>query len=207
MAGAFGRILAGTWLVGSMLWAPIVGAQAGRPWSDPPADLNAGPLVQDTAPGTASAKPAQAWPDEAGRRRPTQIAEPRSSSDPKVTGSTRVAEPRRLRDVQTTGSTQVAKKAEGSEAPALAKPSRKETVSPRNTREVREARVEQKPAMVAAPQKRRTQTARSSEPERIRTAQPAEYEVMRMRTLLYPDGRVVEVLTRPDQEIVDLPMR
>ena len=228
MAGALGRILAGTWLAGSMLWGLPVGAQAGRPWSDPPADLNAGPLVPDAAPRTASAKPAQAWPDEAARRRPTQVAAPNAPSDPKETGSTRLAEPRRaptrdvqetgstrvaephrapVPDVKATGSTQIAKKPEGSEPLALRRSTRKDTASARPSRDVREARVDQKPAVAAAPQKRHSQTARNNESDRVRTAQPAEYEVMRMRTLLYPDGRVVEVLSRPDQELVDLPMR
>ncbi len=34
--------------------------------------------------------------------------------------------------------------------------------------------------------------------------QRRRYEVMRLRTILLPDGRIVDVLTRPDQEIEGL---
>jgi hypothetical protein len=233
MARTFGRILAGALLAGAVLTSAGAGAQSNRAWSDPPADLNAGPLTEDPASRAGPARSADAWPDEAARRRrAAQVAQSGSSGKE----SPRTVDTRKVPDVRETGSTRTAgarddapaaresaareaiAKAEEAETRAAAasrEAVRKEAARQRKVREAREVR-ETREAQAretrarreaVAQQRRRALAARNTASDRIRTAQPAEYEVMRLRTLVYPDGRVVEVLSRPDQDLVDLPVR
>ncbi|HEX2555316.1 MAG TPA: hypothetical protein VHL98_16575 [Microvirga sp.] len=231
MAGALRRSLAGALLAGALLAPAAAVAQSGRAWSDPPADLNAGPLVEDPksrgASAKASTKSADAWPDEAARRlRPTQVAQPRTEPGAKpddTRTATRSSAPEADLDVKETGSTRTAgsggksdarvtaaaRAEEADEAASQAKAAarekaRKEAARQRRIQEAREVREAKARREAAAVQRRRALAARNA--DRVRTAQP-EYEVMRLRTLVYPDGRMVEVLTRPDQEIADLPVR
>jgi hypothetical protein len=57
---------------------------------------------------------------------------------------------------------------------------------------------------LAAAHERRQVAQQAATARRAQVPQQTRYEVMRLRTLLLPDGRTVEVLTRPDQRLENL---
>ena len=235
MASRSKPIFVGAWLLGAVGVVSLAQAKSGQAWSDPPPDLNAGPLTTDTGSAAAGRLEAQDWPDEAARRRPsTKVARPSGTPDVNETGSiqtagveaakaeaARASAARQLRIKQAAARKAREKQVALAQAEAARKEREKqialaETEAARKqrekqaekTRKEQEVRVAARARMVAAAREQRKIAAQQvAEAQPTSTPQPTDYEVMRLRTLLFPDGRTVQVLTRPDQETVDLPLR
>ncbi len=220
MTRRFGRIAAGAWLLGAAAVAPHAQAQPARTWSDPPPDLNVTPLVAPSE--TAKPVETQDWPDEATRRRPgTKTAQPSPSPDPNKTELSRAA-PKETSEAKTAQASAAARKAREKQAAARkirkehAERAREERTAARKIREAREARAEgvrqeraerareEQARRLAAARERRKVARQAATARQAQAPQQRRYEVMRLRTILLPDGRMVDVLTRPDQEIEGL---
>ncbi len=226
MAGRSAPVVIGAWLLGAVAVVSLAQAKSGRAWSDPPPDLNAGPLTLDS--GSTAARPleAQDWPDEAARRRPpTEVARPSRTLDVNETGSIQTtqekaadaarasavrqlrakqAAARKAREKQVALARAEAARQERAKQVALAEAqaARKEREEQaEKARRVQEARVVARARKIAAARERRRVAEQDAEP------QPTVYEVMRLRTLVFPDGRTIQVLTHPDQEALDLSLR
>ncbi len=236
MAGRSKPIFVGAWLLGAVGVVSLAQAKSGQAWSDPPPDLNAGPLTTDSGSGGSQLRQAQDWPDEAARRRPsTEVARPSGTPDVNETGSiqtaggkaanaeaARASAARQLRIKQAAARKAREKQVALAQAEAARKEREKqialaETEAARKQREKQaerarqeqKARVAARARMVAAAarEQRKIAAQQVAEAQPNQAPQPADYEVMRLRTLLFPDGRTVQVLTRPEQETVDLPLR
>jgi hypothetical protein len=228
MAGRSAPVFVGAWLLGAVAAVSLAQAQSGQGWSDPPPDLNAGPLTLDSGSTAARSLEAQDWPDEAARRRPpTEVAQPSGTPDVNETGSIQTAKEeaadadaarasavrqrraqqaaaRKAREKQVALARAEAARQERAKQVALAEAqaARKEREEQaEKARKVQEARVAARARKLAAARERRRVAEQDAEP------QPTVYEVMRLRTLVFPDGRTLQVLTYPDQEALDLSLR
>jgi len=207
MVRHLGRIITGAWLLGTVAVAPLAQAQPAETWSDPPPDLNVTPL---TVPSEA-AKPVetQGRPDKATRRRPeTKAARPNPAPDPNKTGLSRAAQGKPSEATQAA----VARRAREKRAAARkvrqeqaerAQEERAERVRHEQASRAREEQ-EAQARRLAADRERRKVAQQAATARRAQAPPRPRYEVMRLRTLLLPDGRTVEVLTRPDQRLGDL---
>ena len=201
MAGSSGRWLLTASLISVLSATMPVLAQAGRPWVDPPPESGTTPA---SPPAPAASAPA-AQPSQASASAPAP--QPSSTS--------------------ASSETPKEKEAVASRPPAEVS-SRKEVageqVEQKTTMERKVRRPSQQARTVTRPQKREEQTARRREPGlEVSQARPprngierraritrygsvqegvdAGLEVMRLRTIQLPDGRRIEVLTRPNQDI------
>jgi|GEM_PF-2705594 len=205
MAGSPGRWLLTASLISVLSATTPVLAQAGRPWVDPPPESGATPASPPTAtPAPAASAPA-AQPSQAATSAPAP--QPSSASAPSEAPKE--------------------KEAVASRSPAEVSP-RKEGISERvEQKTVTERKVRpptQQARSATRPQKREEQTVRRRDPglevsqarsprngiERraritrygsVQEGVDAGLEVMRLRTIQLPDGRRIEVLTRPNQDI------
>jgi hypothetical protein len=149
-------------------------AQVARPWVDPPLEN-----------GTSPSGPSQSATSNAAEPQPTTSAAPPAAA--KIEQET--AKP----DVQQT--------AEPVEKP-VAKPVSKKDVAERKarrpTREVGvSARSSQQRALAASSYGSARQQMRLTREERVRQGIDSGLELMTLRTIEYPDGRRVQILTRP----------
>ena len=200
MAGSPGHWLLMASLLGVM-GAPIpVLAQAGRTWIDPPAESNS--KSPEPAPAPAGQPPQTSAP--AAAPSPAQLSSgPASTHVPKAKESGEaqapsVASPRREETTQ-----QVKEKIEtDGKARRPSQPIRSATRSQKRDEQAarrREPRVE-----VSQARQPRTGLERRARITRYGSAQEgveAGLEVMRLRTIELPDGRRINVLTRPNQDI------
>lgn len=203
MEGSSGRWLLAASLISVLLATAPVFAQAGRPWVDPPPESGTTPSSPPTPAPVASAPAAQ--PSQAAASVPAP--QPSSASAP--------SEPPKEKD------------AVASRSPAEVTPRREgagEQVEQKTATERKVRRPQQQARSATRPQKREEQTARRREPAlEVSQARPprngierraritrygsvqegvdAGLEVMRLRTIQLPDGRRIEVLTRPNQDI------
>jgi flagellar biosynthesis GTPase FlhF len=236
VAGHSKPIFVGALLLGAIAAVSLAQAEPGQAWSDPPPDLNAGPLTPDPGPSIVRPLAAQDWPDEAARRLrtpQTAVAQPSKTRDVEATAAiqtakadattteaARASEARQLRVRQAAArkarAQQVAlakaeaereertKQAALAEAQAVRREREKQA---EKARKVQEARVAARARVVASARERRRVAEQLSDALPARAPQPKVYEVMRLRTLVFPDGQIVQVLTRPDQEAIDLSLR
>jgi hypothetical protein len=199
MAGSPGRRVLAASLISVLSATMPVLAQAGRPWVDPPPENGTTP--------SASPAPAPATP-------PAQAVAPAPP----------VSAPQ-----QSSASSEVPKEKEAvaSRSPAEVSPRKEvagEQAEQKTVTERKVRRSTQQARSVTRPQKQEERTARRREPRlevsqaraprngierrarvtRYGSAQEgvdAGLEVMRLRTIQLPDGRRIEVLTRPNQDI------
>lgn len=203
MARSSGRWLLTASLISVLSATAPVLAQAGRPWVDPPPESGTTPASPST-PAPAAAAPAP---------QPSQAAASAPASQPALTLAP--------------SETPKEKEAVAARSPAEVSPRREGTGERVEQKTVTERRVRRPPQQArsaARPQKREEQTARRREPGlEVSQARPprngierraritrygsvqegvdAGLEVMRLRTIQLPDGRRIEVLTRPNQDI------
>lgn len=199
MAGSPGRWLSTPLLIGILSAATSVLAQTERPWIDPPSEI-----------GTASSPPATpapaAQPPQAAAPEPSTPQQPSASAPPQVT-----------RD----------KEAVASPSPVEASAPKEASDERVKQKTVTERKVRRSPQQARNPtrlQRREEQAARRREPGvEVSQARPprsgierrarvmrygsvqegidAGLQVMRLRTIQLPDGRRIEILTRPDHDI------
>ncbi len=201
MAGSSGRWLLTASLISVLSATAPVLAQAGRPWVDPPPENGTTPA---SPPAPAASAPAV---------QPSQAAA--SAPAPQPTSASASSETPKERE------------AVASRPPAEVSPRKEGTGEQVEQKTVTERKVRppaQQTRSTTRPQKREEQTARRRQPgvevsqarsprngierrariTRYGSAQEgvdAGLEVMRLRTIQLPDGRRIEVLTRPNQDI------
>jgi hypothetical protein len=200
MAGSPGRWLLTVPLISVLSAATPVLAQTERPWIDPP------PESGTTPPSSPAPAPA-AQPPQAATPSPAPVPQQSSTSAP--------SQPAKE------------KEAVAVQPPTETSPRKKEAVEQARQKTVTERKVRRSPQQVRSatrPQKREKQEARRREPgsevsqarpprngierrarvtryESVQEGIDAGLEVMRLRTIQLPDGRRIEILTRPDQGI------
>lgn len=155
-------------------------AQAPRPWVDPPPEAGAPAPSSSPAPASSVTKPAASQPSMA----PADInAAARAEEADKGQAQQRAEE--------VSSSVQ-------QEKPALKPPPRK-AVSERKERRQQTRSAGRSERTIRAVQSRpRVDTAsRPSRAERVREGIDAGLEVMTLRTIEFPDGRRIQILTRP----------
>jgi type IV secretory pathway VirB10-like protein len=183
MAGFSGRWLVTASLVG-ILGSPLAAlAQAGRPWVDPPSEAEAKAQAPMSAPSALPPPPTHV----AG---PSPVAPPvPSPAEAKASAETQppdAASPRKTaNDHQTKQKAATARKTRASSQQANA--------SARSQR--REGQVAWRRATAI---ERRARITRYGS---VQEGLDAGLQVMRLRTIQLPDGRRIDVLTRPDQDI------
>lgn len=173
MATKFHWLMGAALIVGALVTSTPGSAQAPRPWVDPPSE-NGASLPKSPPPSNPS--PAEVKP-----------------AAPLATPSAAKSE----QDGDKQGAQQ---SAESIEKPAV-KPAPKKAVAERKTRK---PTVEAN-ASVQSPKKRGVasnngaprQATRLSREERVRQGLDSGLELMTLRTIEYPDGRRVQILTRP----------
>jgi len=193
-----GRWLVAASLVG-VLGTPLAAlAQSGRPWVDPPSEAGSKVQVPASAPAYLPATP------------PAQAAVPHSAAHPALSPS----------ESKASAETQPV------DEPALPKPVKTASEKPTKQKSVVERKTRSVSQQASSPtrnQRQATQVPRQrasgteisqAEPRSAieRRARVARYgsiqegldaglQIMRLRTIQLPDGRRIEVLTRPDQDI------
>ena len=195
MAGISGRWLVTASLVG-MLGSPLAAlAQAGRPWIDPPSEGETTAPAPMSAPSSLPAKP------------PTQAAVPNPVAPPvpapteaKASAETQPADEASPRKTatghQAKQKTATARKSRASsqQANASARSQRREgQVARRRATGTQLSQAESRGAI-----ERRARVTRYGS---VQEGLDAGLQVMRLRTIQLPDGRRIDVLTRPDQDI------
>jgi hypothetical protein len=206
MAGSSGRWLLTASLISVLSATAPVLAQAGRPWVDPPPENGATPS-SPPAPTPAASAPATPPPQAAAPAPAPSAPQPSSASAPSEA-------PKEKEAVASRSPAEVSPRKEGAGEQVEQK-----TVTERKVR-----RSPQQARSATRPQKREEQTVRRREPgldvsqvrpprngiERraritrygsVQEGVDAGLEVMRLRTIQLPDGRRIEVLTRPNQDI------
>lgn len=195
MAKFSGRWLVTASLVG-LLGSPLTAlAQAGRPWVDPPSESETKLQAPSSAPSSLPVTP------------PAQAAVPNSAAPPvSYPTETKVSTESPLADEtaphKTATDNQTKQKAV-TERKARA-PSQQASSSARNQR--REGQVVRRRATgtevsQAQPRNAIERRARVTRYGSVREGLDAGLQVMRLRTIQLPDGRRIDVLTRPDQDI------
>jgi outer membrane biosynthesis protein TonB len=194
MAGISGRWLVTASLVG-MLGSPLAAlAQAGRPWIDPPSE------GETKAPAPMSAPSSLPPP-------PTQAAVPHPVAPP-VPSST---EAKTRAEAQPVDEASPRKTATGHQAKQKAAAVRKSRASSQQANasarsQGREGQVARRRATgtqlsQAEPRSAIERRARVTRYRSVEEGLDAGLQVMRLRTIQLPDGRRIDVLTRPDQDI------
>ena len=161
-------------------------AQPARPWVDPPPEAGASTPSPPPAPAVPEAKAAAPQPDPAST---AATAEGKEPMERRSTGALSAAE----------------QKPAAKTLPQRAVTERRDR---KPSREVTAARSERQRQM----NQRRDlaeQTSRSARAARVREGVNAGLEVMTLRTIEFPDGRRVQILTRPQpgamSELLDRP--
>jgi hypothetical protein len=199
MAGSPGRWLLMASLMGVLGTSIPVLAQAGRAWIDPPAESGTkspgsapAPVVQQPqAPAPAAPPPAQLSSSPAS----TQVPKDKESAEAKALS---VASPHReesRQQVKEKTATDVKVRRPSQQVRnAMRSQRRDEQVAQR-----REPRVEVSQAR--PPRNGLERRARITRYGSVQEGVDAGLEVMRLRTIELPDGRRINVLTRPNQDI------
>ncbi len=192
MAGLTGRWLVTASLAGLLGASSAALAQAGRPWVDPPSEaetkapisapssLPASPPAQAAAPSATppSPRPAEAKVDTE--------AQPSAETSPRNT----------VADTQTKPKTTVERKTRPRSQQANAS-----TRSQRRDAQVARRRATGTQISQAEPRSAIERRARVTRYGSVREGLDAGLQVMRLRTIQLPDGRRIDILTRPDQDI------
>lgn len=201
MAGSSGRWLLTASLISVLLATAPVLAQAGRPWVDPPSESGTAPA---SPPAPAVSAPA-AQPSQAAASAPAP--QPSSASAPleapqekEVVASRSPADVSRRKEV---AGEQVEQKTV-TERKVRRPPQQARSVSRSQRREEQTVRRREPGVEVSQARPPRNGVERRARITRYGSVQEgvdAGLEVMRLRTIQLPDGRRIEVLTRPNQDI------
>lgn len=194
MAGLTGRWLVTASLVGLLGSPSATLAQAGRPWVDPPSDSEAKTQLPAQAPASLPAPP------------PAQAVVPNSLPPvPSPTGAKDSA--------ASPPAAEASSRKTAADRPTKQKASAERKVRARSLQASSSARSQRREAQVV---RRRATGAQISQTEprsaierrarvtrygSIRERTDSGLQVMRLRTIQLPDGRRIDILTRPDQDI------
>ncbi len=195
MAGLTGRWLVTASLVGLLGSPSATLAQAGRPWVDPPSESEAKTQPPAQAPASLPAPP------------PAQAAVPNSAPPP-------VSSPTGAKDsAASPPAAEASSRKTAADRPTKQKASAERKVRARSLQASSSARSQRREAQVV---RRRATGAQISQTEprsaierrarvtrygSIRERTDSGLQVMRLRTIQLPDGRRIDILTRPDQDI------
>jgi len=194
--------LSGRWLLtasfAAILMSPIAAfSQAGRPWVDPPPETGAKPPVP--APSPAPPTPQAAAPSPASP--PQQAAT--SPSQPDVQKADVASQPApEVKERKAAANNQVKQKpvAERKSRASSQQANSSARSQKRNGQLVRRRETSTQISQ-AEPRSGVERRARISRYGTIQEGLDSGLQLMRLRTIQLPDGRRIEVLTRPDQDI------
>ena len=205
MAGGSGRWLLTASLL-SILASPSASlAQAERAWVDPPPETgsqtptpapSAAPLSSPPPPQAAAPDPAPAVPQQASTAPSAGASEEKKDVAPPSPAAARKP-----------GSENPAKQNAAAERKVRSSPSRQASSPVRSRREEQSARRREpatetsREASRAEPRSRIERRARITRNGRIQEEGGSDLQLMRLRTIQLPDGRRIDILTRPDQDI------
>lgn len=202
MAGSPRRWLWTASLIGVVSAAPVL-AQAGRPWVDPPAEGSTTPSSPSaSAPAALQAPaPASSTPQPSSASAPTEAPKEKEAV---AAQSPAEASPRKEKAGEQAKPTVTERKAR----PA-AQQARSVTRSQRQERQATRRREPSSEVAEARPPRNGIERrARVTRYGSVQEGVDAGLEVMRLQTIQLPDGRRIEVLTRPNQDIAgELPGR
>ena len=199
MAGGSGRWLVTATLLGALASSPASFAQEERPWVDPP------PETGPQAPAAPPAAPSIPAPAQAAAPNPTPAAPQQASTAPPV----RTVEEKK--DVEAPSPTLSRKPASddrvrqktAAEGKVRSSPPRQASSPVRKRNEEQAARRREPRTEVsrAEPRSSLERRARITRNGSIREEGGSDLQLMRLRTIELPDGRRIDILTRPDQDI------
>ncbi|WP_262298632.1 hypothetical protein [Microvirga sesbaniae] len=195
MAGLTGRWLVAASLVGLLAGPSTALAQAARPWVDPPSETETKALQPNPAPSSLPASPpAQAaapsgatppGPSPAEAKAGTE-AQPAAETSSRSAVADTQAKPRTTAERKTRSRSQ--------QANASARSQRRDA-------QVARRRAAGTQISQAEPRSAIERRARVTRYGSVREGLDAGLQVMRLRTIQLPDGRRIDILTRPDQDI------
>jgi hypothetical protein len=198
MAGSSGRWLLTASLISVLSAAAPAFAQAGRPWVDPPPESGAtpsspAPAAQPTQAAAPSPTPSlpqpssASTPSEATKEKAAAATQPPPEASPRKDEAGDQAKQKTITERKVRRSTQQAQSATRSQGREVQATRRREP-----SLEVSQAR---------APRNGIERRARVTRYGSAQEGVDAGLEVMRLRTIQLPDGRRIEILTRPNQDI------
>ncbi|MBF9197163.1 hypothetical protein [Microvirga terrestris] len=180
-------------LIGVLSAAAPVFAQTARPWVDPPSD--SGAAAPSPAPAAQATQPATPTPQASSASAPS---EPTKEKAVATTQSPPEASPGKDEAAnQTKQKTAVERKVRRSAQQANSA-TRSQS---RDERATRRREPSQEVSQARAPRNGIERRARVTRYGSAQEGVNAGLEVMRLRTIQLPDGRRIEILTRPNQDI------
>ena len=198
MAGHLQRLLTIFAVVAS---ASAAFAQSGRPWIDPPVQEGAQP--QTSAPAaTPNAAPASTIDPKPAAALPGQAPVAADEQTKQSTESARSQTPSSDPSAPSGGKSRTSQKAETERRTPTPSPRAASRKSLPRTEAMTSRRGSPTRGSVAASRSEGRSTARSQGPRlgRVQGGPGTRLEVMNLRTIQFPDGRRVTILTRPNPE-------
>ncbi len=195
MAGASGRWLLTASLLGTLASSPASLAQTDRPWVDPPPETGTqapSPAPSQPPAQSATAKPAPAPPQQASTAPSLQASEEKKDA----AASSPVLSRKPASDDGVKQKAAVERKVRSTPPRQASSPVRNRAEE--QTARRREPRNEVTRAEPRGGVERRARIARNGS---IREGGGSDLQLMRLRTIELPDGRRIDILTRPDQDI------
>lgn len=198
MAGHFQRLLT---LFAVVVSASAASAQSGRPWVDPPVQDGAQPQMSTpaTAPNAAPAspvdpKPAATLPNQAPVGADEQTKQSTKSARPQTPSSDLSA--------PSGGKSRTSQKTETERRTPIPSPRAASRKSSPRTEAMTSRRGSSTRGSIAASRSESRSTARSQGTRlgRAQAGPGTRLEVMNLRTIQFPDGRRVTILTRPNPD-------
>jgi hypothetical protein len=195
MTGFSGRWLMAASLVGA-LGSPLgVLAQAERPWVDPPLETGTKAQLPASAPSSLPGAP------------PAQAAAPNSATPP-IPSPTETKASTEAQPADETSPRKAATDSQTRKKAATARKTRAQSLqanssarSQRRVGQVVRRRAPRTEVSQAEPRSAIERRARVTRYGSVREGLDAGLQVMRLRTIQLPDGRRIDILTRPDQDI------
>ena len=201
MAGGSGRWLVTASLLGVLASPSASLAQAERAWVDPPPETGS----QTPTPAPSAAPPSSPPPPQAAAPDPAPAVPQQASTSPSVGAGEEkkdVAPPSPAAARKPDSETPAKQKA-AAERKVRSSPPRQASSPVRSRKEEQSAR-RREPATEASRAEPRSRIERRARITRYGTIQEeggSDLQLMRLRTIQLPDGRRIDILTRPDQDI------
>ncbi|MBB3017777.1 pyruvate/2-oxoglutarate dehydrogenase complex dihydrolipoamide acyltransferase (E2) component [Microvirga lupini] len=200
MTGSPGRWLLTASLISVLSTTMPVLAQAGRPWVDPPPEAGATPSLPTPAPAASSPQAAAPAATPPTPQPSSASAPPQPAKDNETVAAQSRPEvsPRKQQEgEQVKQKTAAERKVRPStqQVRSTARPQKREELATRR----REPSLEVSQAR--PPRNGIERRARGTRYGSVQEGLDAGLQVMRLRTIQLPDGRRIEILTRPNQDI------
>jgi hypothetical protein len=201
MAKSPGRSLLTASLISVLSAATPVLAQAGRPWVDPPPETGAAPSSPPAAapavqpPQAAAPAPEPSVPQRSSASAPSEAPKDKEAVATQSPAETSPRKEKAGEEAKQKTITERKARPSVQQARSAARVQKRERLATRRRdpgSEVSEAR---------PPRNGIERRARATRYGSVQEGVNAGLEVMRLRTIQLPDGRRIEVLTRPNQDI------